>query len=76
MASSVIERPQIIAAKFSKYDVLLIDKVCQANAEDRSSFLRRSVRRELARLGYYSRDVKKALGIEDGGKVKEEVRSS
>ncbi len=74
---NVVEKPRIISAKFSEDDILLIDEVCQANAEDRSSFIRRSVRRELARLNYYPDPVKKALGIkpQNGKEAEGEVRN-
>jgi hypothetical protein len=44
-------------------DKELIVKVCKARGEDISDFVRRSVRKELASLGYLSDEEKKALGV-------------
>ena len=41
----------------------LLDIVCKARGEDLSDFVRRAIRRELASLGYYTDDVRKALGM-------------
>jgi len=48
----------------SNEDIELIKKVCKARGEDLSDFVRRSVRKELARLCYLSADEKKALEVE------------
>jgi len=45
-------------------DVELIKKVCKARGEQVSDFVRRSVRKELARLNYLSEEEKKALEVE------------
>jgi len=45
-------------------DVELIKKVCKARGEQVSDFVRKSVRRELARLNYLSEEEKKALEVE------------
>jgi hypothetical protein len=44
-------------------DILLLKKVCSARGENLSSFVRRAIRTELARLSYLTEDEKKALGI-------------
>jgi hypothetical protein len=46
-----------------KEDVDLVKKVCRFRGEDLSDFVRRSVKKELARLSYLSEEEKKALGI-------------
>jgi len=48
----------------STEDIELLKKVCKARGEDLSDFVRRSVRKELARLCYLSAEEKKALGME------------
>jgi hypothetical protein len=41
--------------------ILLIKKIARARGETLSDFVRRALRRELARLGYLSDEEKKAL---------------
>jgi len=41
----------------------LIEKICIARGEDVSDFIRRSIRKELARLSFLSDEDKKALGL-------------
>ena len=41
-----------------------IKKICVARGEDLSDLARRSIRKELAFLGYLPNDVKKALGMQ------------
>jgi hypothetical protein len=53
----------IVGARFPKGDFTLLREVCDLRGEDLSSFVRRAVRTELARLSYYSPEVKKALGV-------------
>lgn len=52
-----------IGLKISTRDRELIEKVCSARGEGISSFVRKSIRRELVRLGYLGEDVQKALGV-------------
>lgn len=47
-----------------KEDLELLRRICNARREDLSGFVRRTVRIELARLSYLTKDEKKALGIE------------
>lgn len=58
---------QRIGVRISTEDRRLLERVCEARGEDLSGFIRRSVRRELAQLGYYEKEVRKALGVEKGG---------
>jgi len=51
-----------IALKIDKRDRELLNKICKARGESISSFVRRAVRREFARLGFLSEDELKALG--------------
>ena len=52
-----------IFARMPKEEIELIKKIAKARGEDISAFVRRSVRKELASLGFLSEDQKKALGI-------------
>jgi len=51
--------------RISKGDRELLDLVCKARGEDLSDFVRRSILKELASLGFLSEDQKKALGIKN-----------
>jgi len=51
-----------IALRIDKRDRELLNKICKARGESISSFVRRAVRREFARLGFLSEDELKALG--------------
>jgi hypothetical protein len=48
----------------SNEDIELVKKVCKARGEQVSDFVRRSVRKELARLCYLSDEEKKALEMD------------
>jgi len=52
--------------RFSQKDVRLLKKVCEARGEDISGFVRRAVKRDLARLSFYTEEEKKALGVDRG----------
>jgi len=54
-----------LSIRFSKRDLTLILKVSRTRGEDPSSFIRRAVLLELAKLGYLSQEEKQALGILD-----------
>jgi len=53
----------VIGIRISRKDRKLIDQVCKARGEDLSDFVRRSIRKELASLGFLSDNQKKALGV-------------
>ena len=53
-----------IGVRVSREDRELLDLVCKARGEDLSDFVRRSIRKELASLGFLSEDQKKALGVQ------------
>jgi len=53
-----------IGVRVSREDRELLDLVCKARGEDLSDFVRRSIHKELASLGFFSDDPKKALGIQ------------
>lgn len=53
-----------IGVRVSKKDRELLDLVCKARGEDLSDFVRRSIRKELASLNFYTQETKKALGFE------------
>ena len=52
-----------VGARLRIADKKLLVSVCEARGEDVSDFIRRAIRIELAKLSYYSPDVKKALGV-------------
>ena len=52
-----------LGVRVTAEDRQLLEKVCKARGEDISDFIRRAVRKELAILGCYSDEVKKALGV-------------
>lgn len=54
----------IVSAKFEADDIKLLKKIVKFRGEDTSSFVRRAVRLELARLGYLPKEESKALGRE------------
>lgn len=56
-------RDSYIGFRISKKDKELILKICKDRDEDASGFIRRAVRKELARLSFLSDDEAKALGI-------------
>lgn len=51
--------------RMSLEDINLVKKVCLDRGEDPSDFIRRSVRTELAKLGYLTEAEKKSLGIKE-----------
>lgn len=53
-----------VYARMQKEEVELLKKISRARGEDLSDFIRRAIRRELAKLGYLSEEEKKALGME------------
>jgi uncharacterized protein (DUF1778 family) len=52
-----------VGVRLDKEDKDLLEMVCKARGEDVSDFVRRSIRKELASLSFYSDETKKALGI-------------
>jgi len=52
-----------LSIRFSKRDLMLILKVSRTRGEDPSSFIRRAVLLELAKLGFLSEEENQALGI-------------
>ena len=56
---------KIIFTRINSEDLDLIKKVCQLRGENISTFVRRAVYQELARLGYLDKERQKALGIGD-----------
>lgn len=52
-----------IGVRMSPTDIELLKNICQARGEDLSDFVRRSIKKELARLSYLNDDEKKALGM-------------
>jgi len=58
-----VEREKWINVRFERRIVEIIDQVCRARGEDRSSFVRWAVKKALATLNYLTPDEKKALGV-------------
>lgn len=52
-----------LGVRTKENDVRLIKEICNARGENLSSFVRRAIKMELARLSYLSNEEKKALGI-------------
>jgi len=52
-----------IGVRLTEEDREILFKVCEARGEDVSDFVRRAIRKELAGLGFYPNDVRKALGM-------------
>ena len=52
-----------IGIRMRRKDLDILKQVCKARGEDVSSFVRRSVLKELARLSYLTQEEKKALGV-------------
>jgi len=50
--------------KIEKSDIKLIKKVTSARGDEVSNFIRLSIRKELARMGFLSKEESKALGVE------------
>ena len=54
---------KVLSIKFSIKDFILMKDVAKKRGEDMSSFIRRSIKLELARLGFLSNEERKALGL-------------
>lgn len=54
----------VIYARMLEDEVKLIKKIAKARGETVSSFVRRAVKLELARLSFLNEEEKKALGME------------
>lgn len=52
-----------VSVRMLEDDKALLERVCKARGEDISDFVRRSIRKELARLSFLSPVEKKALGL-------------
>lgn len=53
----------VVGAKMPKKDADLLKQVCENRGENLSSFIRRAIRTELAKLSYLSDEEKRALGV-------------
>lgn len=71
-------KDKILFARTEESILQLVKKICRARGETLSDFVRRAVRRELARMSYLSDEEKKALGIPNDsiGGVKDESRKT
>lgn len=57
------EKMRMVTYKEKESIIDIMDDVASKLGSDRSAFIRKSVRKELARLSYLPDDLKKALGI-------------
>ena len=55
----------IISVRITLEDRELLDKLCKARGEDLSDFIRRSLKKELAKLSFYNKETKRALGLNE-----------
>lgn len=58
-----------IGVRVNPEDRELLKRVCKARGEDVSDFIRRAIRKELAKLSYYPDEIKKALGVQTEAKL-------
>ena len=66
MLSDMRERlTENLSIRLTKRDLALLVKVSRARGEDPSSFVRRAMRMELAKLGFLSEEEMQALGIKN-----------
>jgi uncharacterized protein (DUF1778 family) len=49
--------------RIEKKDLELLTKICKARGEGVSDFVRRAIRKELAKLGYLTKEEMKALEV-------------
>lgn len=61
-----------LTAKFEKSTADIVEGFCGARGESYSSFIRRAVKKELARYSYFTDEEKKALGVNLGESQKED----
>jgi uncharacterized protein (DUF1778 family) len=54
---------KVVGARLTLEDRRFIKEACKARGENISSFLRRALKRELARMGYFSEKERKALEV-------------
>jgi uncharacterized protein (DUF1778 family) len=52
-----------VGVRFSEDDLSLLKSVCEARRENTSTFIRRAVFAEIAKLSYLPKEQKKALGV-------------
>ena len=57
-------RPKVLFIRLPGSDFALVEKVCKLRHEDLSNFTRRAILRELARLGFLSREEQQALEVQ------------
>ncbi len=53
-----------ISVRIDSKTIALVNKISKERGEQLADFVRRSIRTELANLGYLNEDTKKALGID------------
>lgn len=68
----MVKRNKFIGVKFSEEDARLMKEVATDRGENVSSFIRLAVRKELARLSFFTGMERKALGIKIEGVANKE----
>jgi len=63
-----MSKKERIALRLPQQDRDFLDRLCEARSETISNFVRRAIRAELARLGFYDETVRRALNLEGGEK--------
>lgn len=58
-----------VHVKFSKEDLALLEEVCKQRGESLSTFIRVATHTRLARLGLFSLNRRRALGITEVGEL-------
>jgi len=53
----------VVFSRIEEKEASLLKEVCKLRGESMSTFIRRSVRKELATLSYLPNEQKKALGV-------------
>ena len=61
-----------LGAKFDNSTAQTLKNFCRARGESYSSFIRKAVKKELARYSYFSDEEKKALGVKKDESKKED----
>ena len=54
---------KLVIIRIDRKIVELVDDIVKARGENRSDFIRRSIRKELARMSYLGEEEKKALEV-------------
>ena len=59
----MFEKETHLGTRIPVSDKKLLQNVCSKRGENMSTFVRRAIRKELASLGYFEDEIRKALGV-------------